>query len=390
MLVDGSSDNEVELIDILRVFKRRWRLILIGVFLFSLCGVVISVWLPKQYQFSSVIQIGRAPDATQTGQKNQLYESPETVIAKLRDVYIPLSVQKFSAEGVGVPKVELEHPKNSDLVQLVTTAGPDFQKIVSQLHSQIIGLLQQDHEHRKERFALALEADISRAKLRLQELQDPLEQSLREKRSQAAITSEQNLVKRLQGEVQIYSQQLKLLSVKKDQLQKRVEELRAALKLAQENRSDVVENLGSESRAITLVMLDHQIDLDRTQLSEIENTLLFGLDDQREALEQKIAINLREQDRHKTRIEELKNSYLKGEADNQRQQQSQKQTLDELQGRLTLNEETRTVSLAVRSAALAGPRPIMVIALSFVCGGFVTLFIAFFVDYIRSHPLIEP
>jgi len=387
--VSHNDDNEIELIDILRVLTRRWKFILAGVFISTLCGVGVSQLLSKQYQFSSVVQIGRAPGGSQSDQTAQLYESPETVIAKLGDVYIPLSRQAVNENDIEVPEVNIKHPKNSDLVQLFTKAEASQKKLVELLHGHIVDLLNEDHAHRKERFVLALEANIARAKLRLQELQDPLEKSLREKRSQAAIKHEESLILRLMGEMEIYNQQLGMISARKERLQKRVRVLRDALRLAVENRTEVAENSGRESRAITLVMLDHQIDQDRIQLAEIENALLFDLDKERKTLEQKKATNLREQDKHKNRIDELKNSYLKEEADNQRQQKSQKQTIEELQGRLSLNEDTRTVSLAVRSTSLVSPSPIMVIALFFVCGGFATIFVAFLLDYIKRNPLKE-
>lgn len=388
-LINCSDGSEVEVIDILRLLIRRWKFILAGIVLFALCGVGIGFLLPKQYQYLSVIQIGRNSGGHQPGSTTQLFESSETVIAKLEDVYIPLARQKLSDNYPHLPNVKIEHPKGSDLVQLVTQAEPDFQKVIHQLHLQIVKQLQQDHQRLKERFVLALQADIARAKLKLQELQDPLTQALRESRSHSAISKEENFVKRLQGERQIFSQQIEMLSAKHERLQKRVHELQEALALALKNRSETAQSMGGETKAITLVMLDHQIDQDRQQLAEIENALLFDLDKEKKRLDEKIASNLRQVDEHTARIDELKNSYLKEVSDNKRQQELQKQTIDELQGKLSLNGETRILSMAVGSTALVGHSPLMVIFISSVLGAFISILLAFFAEYIRLNPLKE-
>ena len=50
--------NEISLVDLLRVLIKRKNTLLTVFFLFSLGGIVLAIILPKQYQYTTTIEIG--------------------------------------------------------------------------------------------------------------------------------------------------------------------------------------------------------------------------------------------------------------------------------------------------------------------------------------------
>ena len=111
------ADDEISLIDLAVVLvRRRW--VIFGVF--ALCAVVGSVvaWVkPAQYKYTAAIAIAQVPN----GSSLQPIESPQAVLARVENVYVPSArsaLVKRAAEKDADYPVSASVPKGSSLIWL--------------------------------------------------------------------------------------------------------------------------------------------------------------------------------------------------------------------------------------------------------------------------------
>ena len=99
------AEEEINLIDIIRVLIKKKNTIL-GVFLFSiLLAVVISFALPKQYKSSFVLEIGSLGE--------NLIDTPTNIKSKVEIGYVHSAMLKLNIPEEEFPKVEVENPKKN-------------------------------------------------------------------------------------------------------------------------------------------------------------------------------------------------------------------------------------------------------------------------------------
>jgi len=189
-------ENEVSLVDLWIVLVKRKVLIGAVVATTLLSGVVFFVfpWTKpqQQYEFSTTIEIGQIPN--EIGQipnpgQGTLIDSPDTVIAKLKEAYIPLSRQEFAAEGLSAPAVQA---KAHGVLVVLKTVGSS-QNTASHLEflEAITQRLLSDHFRVIEAYRTGVGAELERAKsLRLEELEIPRILAVREKEPETQISSQ--------------------------------------------------------------------------------------------------------------------------------------------------------------------------------------------------------
>jgi hypothetical protein len=375
--------NEIQLVDLLMIMVRRYRLIVCGALLFGVIGLVASVLVPVKYEFSTVVQIGHA-NVVDSASNGLLFEAPEVVMAKSNGVYIPLERRQLAQTDLVVPGVHVTNPKKSDLIVLSSKATLEQHSLVEKLHQGIVDQIVSGHHEIYQRGLLQLESAVTRARLAFEELNDPLSADLLEKASQASLNIEKNQLSRLGEEKQQLDMKLQGLNEKKTRLQQKADELRVSVEQMMVNRNEIASQPPSDSRAITLVMLDERVFRDRDMARDVEKALLFDLEGERNHLQQQVAANLRAQDQRRQNIEALQNTYLKDLADRKRELANQQQQLDELQERMSLYQGTEAVSLAVQSAQPASLRKAGLIGGMIVAGLFLFTCLAWMLELLPN------
>jgi len=113
------KDHEVDLIDYLIVVWKRKHLIIGGTLLAAAAALVVSLGIPRTYEVSRTIQIGKLPARIYAGKmiEGKFIESREAVIGRLRDH----RVMKIVMEKVhsGLPNMEM-----GALVSISTKPNP--------------------------------------------------------------------------------------------------------------------------------------------------------------------------------------------------------------------------------------------------------------------------
>lgn len=133
-------DDEVSLVDLWLTIARRKKLVLGVLFSTILVGVVAAFVIPKSFTYSTTINVSQYWNGGGFVQ----VESPESVKAKLEDLYIPQASLKGDPENP--IKVQVEIPKNSALIVLKSKTAEASADRVTNLHASIVQSIATEHE----------------------------------------------------------------------------------------------------------------------------------------------------------------------------------------------------------------------------------------------------
>jgi len=113
------AEQEIELIDYLRVIWKRKRLIIWGTFLVAAASLVVSVSTPNVYVVSRTVRIGQLPDTVEERKvvKGREIETREAVIDRLKD-------HRMLGEAVKELQLELAPKEVADLISIDAKVNP--------------------------------------------------------------------------------------------------------------------------------------------------------------------------------------------------------------------------------------------------------------------------
>jgi len=244
-MYDNAYEDEINLVDIWLVLMKRRRYVAAVAGLCVLAGILYALMLPAKYQYSTSIEIGsRSGAASLDG-----IETPETVLAKITESYIPLARQDYLTqhpELTGVPNVTARIPKGSQIVVL-NGKGPETQGEAHKAVQQaVVDLVKKDHGRIINVLRKETEIRQNQALAKLEELKD-------------SATLIQAREKRLVD-----------ISVL---LTSQAEGVREDLARATSDRARAIAETKDESRALTLMMLENGMQQYRQRLAQIDERL---------------------------------------------------------------------------------------------------------------------
>ena len=430
------EEDSISLIDLWKVLSRR-RGVIFGVLALALlAGLLLALLMPEKYTYTTAIEIGTKPSSGTTGAVP--IEPPETVLAKIKESYIPQALHDFAQaqEDDAGYKVEGRIPKGSELIVLEAKApeedGPAYLTIMQTVIDKVEG----DHRRvsavirsnlktqlNQARLALdnlidpstlavekrALESKLLRARLELERLKDPLTLALPKKDLQTRKAKAEESLADLRDKASLLKARYQRLDEVDKLLKQQIADLRAQIDDANSRRAKAIANLASEASAMTMLMIDNELQQNRTRLAALEERLFIKQQDAREQLENQIAANQREyaiqreaiskidqeldkliRDNKRTqklqapRVGELEEQLRKLLADHQRKIARQQQAIEQLQIRFNNLQTTRALSPPLQSLEPAGPGKKIILILSLFLGLFLGIFAAFFVEFLAK------
>lgn len=295
-------DDEISLIELwLTLMRRKW--IILGVTALCLAlGIGYASLQEPVYRYTSTIEMAHFGDG-------EPIESTDSVKILINKTFTPIVREEMSQEYQKpyseLPKVETQTFEGSDrLLQSISEGTKNKENEITTLHKNLIKKLETEYS----------------------KLIDQKINSLRLK--QKNIIAEQ-----------------KRLDEKKDRLKKRIETARDRLSTARELQRIAPKSAGEESRAMTLLLIQSQIEKDTQHLEKMEEQLHTQIPDEKEQLNQRL-----EQIDH-----QLENINF---------------------------VEARTIALQSENPAGIGLR--MVVALSLIIGVMLGVFGAFFVEFLSK------
>lgn len=379
-------ENEINLVDIwLILLRRKWLIATV----FCVCvglGVAASFLISKQYAYSSTFEIGST--VRENGEKLEvaLIEDPETVKGKLVASYIPLAqAQFFETDKAGQGKlhdISVKIPKNSQILVLESKGTLGERAVFEGLHQRVADYLLTDHQRIIKVPQKNYEVLLDIERLKLKELEDPkifaVSRIGLESKIQAAKTQLQSLKDRAQLIAARFSQ----LKKKRQLLTQQVDEVTEGLSAAKGSRSRALSEVTGEAKAMTLLLIDNQIEQSRTRLASLQERLFVQLEDEQQVLENEKKENIRNQSLQESRINELGSQLEKLLIDHDQAQEMQQQEIAKVQNKLDNLRPTRTLGVAVKSLKPTGPGKALLLALSGVLGMMGGVFAAFFVEFL--------
>lgn len=431
----GQPNDEIDLVDLwLIIYRRKW-LLLAVVALFLLSGLVYSVIKPVIYTYSASLQVGALANLENNDHRFSAIEDPEFVVSRLNESIIPFTLHNYQSEypEMKLPDIKARIPKKSGLV-VIETKGPENNAVVYiELINRVAERVVVEHRPLMTLMQSIYLSEMKQAEIRQAELEDPstlasqikaIEVDLVAARLKLEELNDAKLIKvarqQLETERQLHINKLSMLDddlnqkkaeiARLDQvdrlLRKQVSELNASIETSLANRSASVSGVGDEASAMTLLLLDNQIQTNRDQLSRLEerlyikqpalrdelNTQLNSIRLNREVEQKnienvsdkllKLDIDLSNQRRqHSSRIEELEQKINKLNLDSRLALENQLSVVDNTRSRLDSLKSTRLVFEPIRSLEPSGISSKMIVALALMMGLFLGVFLVFGLEF---------
>lgn len=323
--------DEVGLVDLWLVLVR-YRLVLLGVFLACcIAGLAIALIKPIQYTYSVAVEIGRKLE----GDVSKPIELLETVVAKLQENYVPSVVRGYAEshpDDAHFYRLRVRAPKNSELVVVEAVGAATEQPTYLGLLGEVVKLLVRDHARITAIIRSNVELRLSQAKLKLEDL-----------REQGGLLTSR--LKRVDEEEQ-------LLSKQRDDLDKQI-------KTSLDSRKQAVTEAADQPRAMTVLLIDSELEKNRTRLSDIEKNLYITIKNEREGLQKTLG-------------------------DNRRDQEQQAQQIAALELEKSSVLETRALDNPAPSLLPTGMGRSVIVALAAVGGLVAGLFVVFFLAFMEK------
>jgi hypothetical protein len=415
------QDEDINLIDLwicFRRFKKRFVLVFTVVFVAGLLHSYFA--FEEKFSVVSSVQIG----AREKDDAILPVESPESLLSKVKSSIIPAYTNAWKQQNdfEGLLDTESSNPKNSNVILIINKTTNEGIAIVSDFQRGLVKTIIDDHKRMINLLKSKMESELRQAQIGLDNLVNPLTLEYKLKAIQIELDDEEIKLKKLEdeqsfsvkkGEFQAQLLQAKHEKMRFDDIERghleqynRIEENKKILfekiKDLKIQLSDASVNLRSaankvtEQSAMTQLMIANEIQKNQNQLASLEERYHIKLENEKTELMQKIeAIRLQKiealkkiellTDKYKVMMEDdlimrerqrLKVSQVKAALEEIKHQHHisttmQEEKVREIKTRLDNFNETRAVSIAVKSL-----KPIGMSRLKFIV---MVLFLAVFV-----------
>ncbi|MCI0507725.1 MAG: Wzz/FepE/Etk N-terminal domain-containing protein [Gammaproteobacteria bacterium] len=324
-------EDEISLIDLWLVLVRRKKLLIITFAAVVIIGLVLALITPKKYSYSTSIEIG----SRVIQDKVQPIESPETLLAKIQESYIPFVQQQYrneKSDNDALHRITARIPKGSQIIVLESNGGAERGDAYKELQQRVINEVQSDHKRILEVIRKELEIARNKAMDKLEELKDTVKLlEAREKR----LTDIAVLIKR------------------------QIEEAKADLAIAEKNRQRSVKEATNEAKAMTLLMLDNEVQQQRQRLATLEERLIIEVAEGQDKLANEIATNVR-------------------------LQEAQQEEISRVEIQLANLVETRALVPPMQSMEPTGLAKRVILAIAMVLGFVLALMAAFIAEFLQK------
>ena len=328
----GYYEDEISLIDLWLILIRQKKVLIVIFLVCAISGLLFATLKPDTYTYTTSIEIG-----TQVQKDNiRPIEDPQTLLAKLQESYIPLMIHEYFKAHSGENKEDFEVkarvPKESQIIVLESKGSEAQAPTYLALQQRIVDKVKQDHQRIVGILKKEVENQRNKAISKLNELKD--EGKLIAAREQR-------------------NHELDLL------LNEQAKQLETHLARAEQSRQRAIKEATNAAKAMTLLMLDSDIEKQREHLSQL-------------------------QERVKIEVADKKDEFIKSLADNKRDQENQIDHIARLEAQVQNMRETRALVPPMQSNKPIGLSHGVIVALSIVIGLIVATFSAFFAEFLAK------
>lgn len=324
-------EEEINLIDIIRILvKRKW-LIISGTLLCLVVAVAVSLVLPKVYKVSFVADIGMV----QRGDGMEPIESPENVKSKIEMGYSFAAMQALNIPEDEFPDILVKIPKKTRLIEMAvkTDDTEEGQSILQ----HIKGMLLEEHGKLLDQYRVKLENAIKGIALR-----------------KAAVYDAKKVLEK----------KLKILQSSKKDTREQMNEVGKRIEDLWKEKKKI--NLkANPDNTLSLLVFTNEVQANQRYYNQLQDKLNVSLANQEVTLNNNLQNNERE--RQKLELERLK-----------------------YESQLNALQETTIIKEPSFSEKPVSPKKRLIVALAGVIGLMASIFLAFFMEFVEKYRLEQP
>lgn len=383
-------DDEIDLVDLARViWRRKW----VGLTFFLavlIFGVAYALNTTPIYSFTTWIEPARILKPRHAGGfDNETVKPVEETILLLKDAIIPkiLAGRRQENPSTPLPKVTIKPAKGrrpTPQILLTSLAPLSQSELVKELHLEVCRELGNLQDPMVKNFLADFEIKAENLHNQLTLIQNPAIIASKRFSITAKIDDQTNRRRENQAFLQVLHQKLAKLNDKETYTKKQIAAEQNYLKNAEQNRAQTLKMPLNESQAMTLLMIDNQMEQARQRLNSFDQSLLFELPEERQNLEKQIlSLKLADEQLEKE-IQDQQNQLAAFELQQQQEITKIQQNIERIKLDIDKTNLTTTLSQATMWPGAVKPNKKIIAALSGVLGLFGGLILIFSLEFIAK------
>ena len=370
-------EDEINLIDLWLILARRKKLIAQVFAGFILLAIALAFVKKDKFEFTTTIEIGQITSVSDKGNETyELVESIESVKAKLEKSYLPSAQSAYYTTNPEAKlfDIGIEAPKNAQMLIVISKGSEANIERHRSMHNSAVMPLINDLNRKVSSSRQKLESLFQEAKQELLRLQSPVIMRLLVSEHDEKVNTHKDKIERLKSDVfwqpkikQLESnitqakinltdtinkgraliEQRKRLDELENLLIKKLEGLNQQIKEARSVRTNAIGAVNDESGAMTLLLLDSEMQRLISRQSELEERIYIDHKNNIIELENKIMANKDKQKDQRININEAEAELIKTKADRASQlklQQPKLNVLKDKKARALLDHERKIVA----------------------------------------------
>lgn len=380
-------NDEISLTDLFKVLiKRRKTMLMVFLIIFA-ASVAFALLSKPKYEYTAVIEIGTIIKQTSNGASAIPIDAPETVAAKLQHSYIPYVLNqhyKNNPDDTHGYKFSVSVPKKSELVKIVAKGNEEAAENYLQLLEQVLQQLKSDHKRLFDISRSKMEEQVLVSQLDLAGLKNPNKKDLLEKRLKQQI-------KAIEIKLTAIADQIKLEKNKKSRflktnalLKKQLKDLTKGVNVSVANRSKAKIKIESSSDAMTLLLIDNEIQQYRNQMIALENRVYVDIANKIEESENKILDLLRKTEFQRKNLTNKKIEMQEQLENHDRSILKEEAHVKQVEIRLSNSKQTSALVNPMKSIGSVGMSKKLIIILGIFIGFFIALISAFIHEFVLN------
>ena len=383
------AEDEIDLVELGASIWRKRRTILATIFVCITAGLVMSLLKPKDYVYSTLIQLGTYPD--DRGSLLQVM-SAEAALSALNTAILPTLISQYAFQQHMEPKTFKIAASNSggssqggdDSVVTLAGQGPlKDQAVFFAIETQAAKQLALITEGRSKAAVGNITAQLDQAKIQMHTLQDPTQiQSDKAVLLETMLAAQGNLAN-LKQQIGVLKQKLVSLDKTETLDQSLVSKLEQYLAKTQQASLHALD-ANSAPQAMTALLLNNQMQQNMQQLNSIQQKLTLELPQELAGTQAALANNLNQQKVQQQAISRATYALENYGPQHAREIQKQQTVIARIEAQLQALTPTRVVAEPTRSAEPIGIGRGTLVVLSGFLGVFLGLFFALMGGYVQA------
>ena len=383
------AEDEIDLVELGVGLWRKRRTILATILVCVTAGLAVALLKPKEYVYSTLIQLGTYPD--DRGTLLQVM-SAEAALSTLNTAIVPTLVSQHARQQYIDPKTFKIAASNSgggnqggggSMVTLAGQGPLKDQAVFFAIETQAAKQLAQITAGRSNAAVGNITAQLDQAKIEMHTLQDPTQiQSEKAVLLETMLAAQGNLAN-LKQQVGVLKQKLASLDKTETLDQGLVSKLEEYLGKTQQASLQAID-ANSATQAMTALLLNNQMQQNMQQLNSIQQKLTLELPQELADTQAALASNLNQQKVQQQALSRANFALENYGTQHARKVQKQQTVIARLGAQLQALTPTRVVAEPTRSAEPVGIGRGVLVVFSGFFGVFLGLFFALMGGYVQE------